>query len=227
MHQHPLSWITDLISTDIENWDMKLLVELLSGPTSDTSKKRSRAPPDSGNDSDDMQINSESNLAIAKKRKEKGKLDAIRLLKYKARKKKELLHAFFIALLASDGVSVTGILSQNIMELLSTFWSFKEECDSEYPEPVNCFDCNRQITGAHLYLVEITKNPKLYKAGYVHWCSHIKFDGSEWCDGCCTLVTVEGKGPYIKCTNCAGIRWGQGTIGVPYWVPPKRRESGR
>jgi hypothetical protein len=206
---------------------MDLLVAILSGPTPDTPKKRSRAPPDSGNDSDDMVIKSERNLEIARIRRNKGKRDAALLMAFRARTTKERLHAFFIALLASDGASVAGMRSQNIMELLSTFWSFKEECDSEYPEPVNCFDCNRQITGAHLYLVEITKNPKLYKAGYVHWCSHIKFDGSEWCDGCCTLVTVEGKGPYIKCTNCAGIRWGQGTIGVPYWVPPKRRKSGR
>lgn len=80
-----------------------------------------------------------------------------------------------------------------------------------------CFSCNKKIVGGHLYLVNFMPDRKRFTSGYTVGCSHVDYDGEEWCDGCCTLIRVKDQ-PVVQCTYCAQIDWGRPTDNRDYYT---------
>jgi hypothetical protein len=87
--------------------------------------------------------------------------------------------------------------------------------DTEFRETA-CFSCNKTIKGGHLYLVSFLPDRKRYRSGYTVGCSHVRYDGEEWCDGCCTIMRVKDQ-PVVECTTCAQIDWGRPSNERDYW----------
>ena len=71
-----------------------------------------------------------------------------------------------------------------------------------------CFSCDQKIKGGHLYLVEFLPGRKHSKCHYTVGCSHVDYDGEEWCSRCCTLMRVKDE-PVVQCMTCAQIDWGR------------------
>ena len=159
----------------------------------------------------------EADRGKVRQRHLKCKKEANELLHYVPNTKEKTIYAFILAI-KSAGLS-DRLCSQDIMERLYENWTFRDESPCEFRKIVNCWKCNRSIRGAHLYLLKETRPSGLYIGYYPHGCSHVFYDGSPWCNGCCTLVKVE-KTVFIFCTSCARINWGKGAKeGINYFAP--------
>ena len=87
--------------------------------------------------------------------------------------------------------------------------------DTRFKETA-CFSCHKEIKAGHLYLVDFLPGRKRYRSGYTVGCSHVHYDGEEWCDSCCTIMRVKDQ-PVVQCTRCAQIDWGRPCANRDYW----------
>lgn len=73
---------------------------------------------------------------------------------------------------------------------------------------IKCSECDRNTNGGHFYAIKFfDKDNKIYwKGKYKVGCTHVDWDGEEWCDSCYTIADDK-----ILCSNCGCLSWGKPT----------------
>jgi hypothetical protein len=162
---------------------------------------------------DDLPISAMKHLAVKKNKKCKREREAI--LKYIPNSNASKLTAFILAMYKQSAFDIS-LISIRIKDIFNLN-EFQQEQQNMYPAVLQCWKCNKNIHGAHLYLLQVRK--KYFRAYYPRGCSHEDYDGTSWCSSCCTLIKV-GKHIMIHCTGCAFLCWGKPTKAhTKYWCP--------
>ena len=70
---------------------------------------------------------------------------------------------------------------------------------------VKCAECDKVYKEAHLYCVRFKSTDGItrWESKYTVGCTHVEWDGEEWCSNCVTIADQK-----ILCSRCGKLDWG-------------------
>ena len=81
-------------------------------------------------------------------------------------------------------------------------------CSTSKKNNIKCSECDRSSKEGHFYAIKFFNkdNKRYFEGKYKVGCTHVDWDGEEWCDSCYTIADDK-----ILCAHCGCLSWGNPT----------------